>query len=380
MRLLPIACPFVLASLFSITAVATPLRNGFELSVNVAPTPVRSASSWRLAYEVQLTNHADVALTLERIDVLDEHVRTLATTAEPEALLRLAGATRDEKPTRVVPAGRHAVIYLDVLQRADQPLPKSLTHRLVFRRPNEEPTNVEGAAVRIATRPAIVIGAPLRDGDWIALYDPAMARGHRRVAFAFDGTWRIPARFAIDWMRIDEHGALAHGDEQSLDHWLGYGADVLAVADAKVVALRDSIAEPARLGDTTAHPLEDASGNYVSLDLGNGRYVHYEHLKPGSVRVKVGQRVKRGDVLAALGYTGDSTGPHLHMHVSDGDRPLAGEGLPFEIDAFDQLGQYASMSDVGTGKRWTDATPDQRARRKALPEPAAVVRFKDSAP
>lgn len=53
----------------------------------------------------------------------------------------------------------------------------------------------------------------------------------------------------------------------------------------------------------------------VSLDLGHGLRAFYAHLQPGSVRVKTGELVKRGQVLGRLGNSGNSAGPHLHFHV-----------------------------------------------------------------
>ena len=75
---------------------------------------------------------------------------------------------------------------------------------------------------------------------------------------------------------------------------------MIAVGDAKVVAAVD------RFGDQIPnHPkpvgLDEADGNHVILSLGGGRYAFYAHLKPGSVRVERGDRVRRGDVLARLG-------------------------------------------------------------------------------
>lgn len=372
----------VLACNLPASSFAAPLRDAFAWSVPVAPTPIRSGDARRLAYEIHLTNFANVPLTIDRLDAADgAHPEQPLASWSGDALQSLiaqAGATRDEKATRTIAPGRHAIIYVDATLPPSIAVPKALVHRLVFSRPDDKSaTELDGANVVLAARPAVVLGPPLRGGDWVALYDPAMTRGHRRVSFAFDGSLRIPARFAIDWMRIDAAGRLMHGDEERLDNWLGYGADVLAVADATVVALRDSIAEPLKVGDAERHPLEDASGNHVSLDLGGGRYAHYEHLKPGSVRVRVGQRVHRGEVIARLGFTGDATGPHLHLHVSDGATPLAGEGLPFALDRFEQLGAYASMQAFGAGGHWTDSTPEQRPRSAEMPAAEAVVRFRD---
>jgi hypothetical protein len=120
--------------------------------------------------------------------------------------------------------------------------------------------------------------------------------------------------------------------------------------------------------------LENASGNHVVLDLGAGRFAVYEHLKPGSVRVKPGARVRRGDVIAALGNTGSSSGgPHLHLHVSNANATLAAEGLPYVFDAFEVLGEYRFAS----GKTPAAVMPSARSGklRGELPAPLAVVRL-----
>ena len=70
-------------------------------------------------------------------------------------------------------------------------------------------------------------------------------------------------------------------------------------------------------------------GNQVAIDLGGNRYALYAHLIPGSIRVKEGDTVKAGQVIAKLGNSGNSTEPHLHLQVSDRPDFLAGEGIPY---------------------------------------------------
>ncbi len=61
-------------------------------------------------------------------------------------------------------------------------------------------------------------------------------------------------------------------------------------------------------------------GNLVVMDHGHGRVTKFGHLK--KILVKQGQQVKRGDVIALLGNTGRSTGPHVHYEVRINGTPV----------------------------------------------------------
>lgn len=76
-----------------------------------------------------------------------------------------------------------------------------------------------------------------------------------------------------------------------------HGKEIIAPSDATVVFAG----------------LEGGYGNVIVLDHGYGIKTRYGHL--ASVKVKPGERVKRGDLIAAMGNTGRSTGPHLHYEV-----------------------------------------------------------------
>ena len=65
----------------------------------------------------------------------------------------------------------------------------------------------------------------------------------------------------------------------------------------------------------------------------------YAHLIKGSVLVEVGDKVKKGDVIAKLGNTGNSNAPHLHFQLMDGPSLLSADGLPYVIDSFTYQGQ-----------------------------------------
>jgi murein DD-endopeptidase len=74
---------------------------------------------------------------------------------------------------------------------------------------------------------------------------------------------------------MDADGLLARGDRDEVANWHGYGAEVLAVADGVVAATRDDLTESRTLSGRPRPPLEESEGNFIVLDLGDGRYAFY---------------------------------------------------------------------------------------------------------
>ena len=68
-------------------------------------------------------------------------------------------------------------------------------------------------------------------------------------------------------------------------------------------------------------------GNYVIIDHENGSFSMLAHVKQHSVKVRQGERVKAGQVVAAIGASGSSLFPHLHYQLVDGPT-MSGEGIP----------------------------------------------------
>lgn len=356
-----------------------PVHSSFDLQVPVAPTPIRVAGASQLLYEVHLRSFAPDALTLERVEVVADGGDVLADFAGEALTARLGrpGSRASTVEPRTIAPGELAVLYLEFSLGGRTP-PGTLHHRITCtsaRSAEHAAITVEGAHTDLAREPPVVLGPPLRGGPWVAIHEPSWERGHRRMLYAVDGRARLPGRYAIDFIRLDPEGRYTRGDEDRIDHWYGYAAEVLAVADAVVASVRDDVAESTSVAAHPRHALADASGNYVALDLGNGRFAFYEHLKPGSVRVEPGQRVRRGQVLGALGFTGDSTGPHLHFHVADGSSPLGAEGLPYALQSFDVLGAYQNLEHFGR-RPWTRSGEGAAVRRRReLPAPNSVVTF-----
>jgi hypothetical protein len=361
-------------------AATPPLRQSFDLHVPLSPTPVPVEGRMRLFYELHLTNFAATPLAASGVQVIDAASgREIARYSDAALAARLApigSATNDDARTDAIPSGSRAVVYIE-LELMPDAIPASLTHRVDYTGNDGTPFSgsVAGGRVAVDPRPAPLLGPPLRGGPWAAVYDPAWERGHRRVFYTVEGRAVLPGRFAIDLVKLDDAGLRARGDADVVANAHAYGAEVLAVADGTVVMVRNDFPEAGRISENGRFTLADASGNYIVLDIGQQRYAFYEHLTPGSVRVTPGQRVRRGEVLGALGYSGSGNWPHLHFHVGDAPSLLGAEGLPFAIEGFRSLGVYETFDDLGV-RPWTPRTHSGTAeRRRERPAGNAVVAF-----
>jgi murein DD-endopeptidase len=357
---------------------AETLRESFDISVPQAPIPVAVANKQELVYELHLTNFSSDDLLLHSLTVFDESSHRQLSIWSGRGLakrFRLLGKPDDvEGPSMIVHSGQTAIVYIEYECAANE-LPVKLVHHVDYSVAGQEAHFiVVGGRTTVQTEASVELSPPLRGGPWVAVYSPDWPRGHRRVFYALDGTAHLPGRFAIDFFRVDGQGKTTHGDSDRPQDALDYGSPVLAVADATVVAKRDGIPESENISQHHKHSLEDAPGNNIVLQLDDHRFAVYEHLKPG-IRVPVGSRVRRGQIIAALGFTGDSTGPHLHFDVANGPEPLNAEGLPFVFTQFRMVGQYVQVEDVGV-RRWDPLAAGQpELRVHTMPQPNAVLLF-----
>jgi Peptidase family M23 len=356
-----------------------------DIQIPSSPIPVTIAGKPHLAYELHITNFRPSDVTLTRVEVLDadrgSHLGNFSG-AELNSRLGSPGGVANVANRRAIGAGMRTILYIWLAVDKGVAIPSMLRHKIeldFIRGSNPEHATVDAGTLVMRNEKPVALNPPLRGGPWAALYDSTLMGGHRTAIYAVDGRARIPARFAIDFVKLDGDATRAQGDESQVANWHGYGAEVLAVADATVVEAMDDLPDNLFFGKTspTPIPLEDASGNYLCLDLGGGRFAFYEHLKHGSIRVKAGQRVKSGELLALLGNSGStSSGPHLHFHVGDAKSELASEGLPYVFKRFEMLGAFENIQTIGTGQRWAKpAASIGGARTNELPAPKAVVNF-----
>ena len=148
----------------------------------------------------------------------------------------------------------------------------------------------------------VVVDAPFR-GEWYVVHggNSALINHH----------YPTPAqRYALDLVATHA-GSYFQGDASRLESYFAFGQTLYAPADGRVAKVVDDLPD-VPIGQTDA---AQPAGNYISIDIGQGRFVVLAHLRQGSIRVREGSVVKRGQALAQAGNSGNTSTPHLHLQV-----------------------------------------------------------------
>jgi hypothetical protein len=287
------------------------------------------------------------------------------------------------------------VLFVDFAFDSLQAAPKFVMHHLYFNGASSPvtsspiPVDYTVTPYEISAPGPIVIGPPLKGKNWIALNgccEPGWP--HRSTPLPLNGNLMGGQLFAIDWKQTNDQGAFYTGDKTKNESYVDYGSEVIAVADGTVTATLDGQEANAPgvlpADDPVLGPqltVENVDGNHVVIDIGSGAYAFYAHLIKGSVVVKEGDKVRKGQVLAKLGNTGNANASHLHFHLMNGPSVLGSSGIPYVIDAFDYQGQIsaqqlADADDYLTGNFFGPgrlAAPE--SRKDQLPMAWSIVNF-----
>jgi hypothetical protein len=301
-------------------------------------------------YDLLITNASAAPVTLTSIEVLGPR---------GHVLLRLGGRAvgsvttplQGGAPSATISASGVVDTEIDVLLGPGR-APGRLSHRIRYTLAADDPLHavveskvIRGPRVTVDPRRALIVAPPLRGSGWFVLNGccSASESSHTLVRLAVNGSeLRHQQLFHIDWIR-EEGGRAFTGDGSALREHFAFGAAVSSSTSGVVTSARDGLADqtpailPAAPGGLTPSSF---LGNYVVVRVSARVYAVYVHLERGSVAVKVGQRVRTGQRLGALGNSGNSTAPHLHFGFVDGPNPLTATALPFEFDRFTLVGTF----------------------------------------
>ncbi|MGH3279892.1 MAG: M23 family metallopeptidase [Trebonia sp.] len=185
-------------------------------------------------------------------------------------------------------------------------------------------TFIAVAIYRVRTRDwGTAVSAPLMfplQGRWYVLQGGASQAINHHV--------RVPEqRAALDLVRVGPLGA-RHGRGTGCAAYLAYGQPVAAPCDGTVVTARDDLPDQMP-GAIVPQP---PGGNEVVIDTGR-EHIRLAHLRPGTVRVTVGQQIRTGQPLGEVGNSGNTSEPHLHIQASH-------DGLGIDLRLTGHPGRY----------------------------------------
>ncbi|KTD65839.1 M23 family metallopeptidase [Legionella shakespearei] len=334
-----------LIAIFCFVGCAANSGGAVNVSGTIAPVGVfGSDNQHHLVYELNMEQTAGENshhYELMKIEIFNKKNHQLIAQYEGERLKPLVYLIRPDgtslNTTELDKEGQLiAFPYLAFANKKE--IPSQLIHRLQFiDKAAAGKKSRFKAVIKRSKEAADEIVSPVQGGGWLACNGPGILSSHRFAYLNVHGTYFLAQRFAIDWNRIDEKGNVFYpgSDNKMNESYLDYGADIYSATAGTVSKVRNEFLDniPGEIPEAVQN-VDNACGNEVTVAMDNGHYAHYCHLKPDSIKVTTGERVKPGQLLAALGNSGNSMGPHLHFHISDNPSVLGSEGLPFTISNF----------------------------------------------
>jgi hypothetical protein len=354
------------------------------LDVQDAPVPfMGSDGRVHLVYELWMTNFSSADISVEKVEVLSADVVLQSLNAAAIAGRLQAAGLRE--PAGKLGGSVQALLFLHVTLAPGAAIPTHLSHRVTIHAsaasPGWQDITESGGEITVARQPVVSIGPPLHGEGYISADSCCDASRHTRAALPINGRVWVAQRYAVDWEELDAQGRVYVGDREKLESYTIFGKPVIAVADGVVLSATDGLPEQTPGKYPTNISLEEADGNSVILDLGELHYATYAHMQPGTIQVRVGQRVRQGQLLGLVGNSGNSIAPHLHFQVNDRPSSFASNGLPYEIKDFQITGEspgtkaFDEAEENGTPLVVTPIAPAQQVK-SALPLDQLIISFK----
>jgi murein DD-endopeptidase MepM/ murein hydrolase activator NlpD len=307
------------------------------VTVTTLPAPVliqRAEFDQRLNFDILVDNATSEKLEIEAIEC-----SAFARDGSLVSQRRLGsnGDSISTIPNRTVEAGARLVVFNPFHTYSPDLQLARLEYEIVFGSGEKHAVTrarLEVAPVVYETKTDLVLPV---GGRVIAWDGPDLYGHHRRLDITGGMTTALGIkenflRYAYDFSVVDEQGRMFKGTGERNEDWYGFGAPILSAGSGTVVAAEDGMAD-----NTTTKRVELSReqvfekprmlfGNHVVVDHGNGEFSFYAHLKQGSVKVKRGQRVRQGEPIGQMGFSGDAITVHLHYQLQRD--AMWGEGLP----------------------------------------------------
>ncbi|MEO8907541.1 MAG: M23 family metallopeptidase [Microbacteriaceae bacterium] len=357
--------------------------------LNPEVVPVKASDGkYYVAYELSIFNDAPRDATMTKVETLAGTSRgTVIATLDQEQIaantMMTGGNSAPLAERADIPAGRTVIVVFRDAYPTKKAVPASFTHRISAtfaaakpdapRLASKYPDQVAqiGGALTVSTETPVVIGPPLAGKNWFAnngLESEAL-NAHSDVVIPVGGRVNSAETFAIDFLRIDPTSMKSYRGDPALNaSYLAFDQPLIAVANAKVVKVVSDQPDVPPMVLTEIETVDVATGNSIVLDLGNGVYALYAHLKQGSAEVKVGDTVKKGQEIGRLGNSGNTSQAHLHFQLQRGPL-LSSDNVAWVIDRFTATGGLSPDGDSVV------KTPTSGPRTNEIPVGYSISEF-----
>ena len=166
-------------------------------------------------------------------------------------------------------------------------------------------------------------------GNYILPFTGKWTAANGAVTKKQSHSWSLlPQRYAYDFIIIDDEGKSFAGDNRSVQDYYCYGKNIIAPADGEVVRLSNRYKDSYVDGKNGYCDASIIAGNYITIKYNDDEYSFIAHIMKDSFTVKVGDKVKQGEVIAKCGNTGNSSEPHIHFQLNAGKSFNMSAGLP----------------------------------------------------
>lgn len=183
--------------------------------------------------------------------------------------------------------------------------------------------NVVLLSGRLSPGEAVNLAYPLRDGVYYVGGGGSNRWINNHNAFP-------PQDYALDIVRLNTWGRTNNGDSTDLAGYAIFGDPIYSPCDGTVLTVENGRSDLIPPNKDSIH----LAGNHVLLACHNVEIL-LAHMKQGSVVVAAGDSVKTGEVIGAVGNSGNTSQPHLHIHAERGGvagRILNGQGVPITFN------------------------------------------------
>jgi murein DD-endopeptidase MepM/ murein hydrolase activator NlpD len=207
----------------------------------------------------------------------------------------------------------------------------------LFFKPAQPPT--EAAATRFSDyQTKTNLRLPF-DGEWFVFWG-GRTREQNYHVIARD------QRFAYDFLIMRDRSTFS-GDAKVSANYYCWNQPIYAPADGVVSESVDGVADntPGVMNPSAA------AGNHIVIDHGNGEFSLLAHFRNGTVVPKMGDHVKRGQLVGHCGNSGNTSEPHLHYHLQNAPHFGEGEGLPAQFQNYVADGKKVERGEPVKGQK-----------------------------